>query len=202
MKVPLSLVAAAVVAAGAPGALGKPNGLKGGAPEGKSNNCESLYGGKLVPLRMIMNGGTASAQYGLVRTVCQVAVNGTLVQFGVEAAEPSIPTIAATMIKTAPTIDPSKVHTSANPAMAYCAAYGGAEADFVAMDLSFTEKKVGQTDMCVFGDGSMASAWSLAYIGWAAESGTKGDGFLAIREKVSNKQVFLGVHVPGNIFKD
>ena len=61
---------------------------------------------------------------------------------------------------------------------------------------------VGQTDMCVFGDGSMASAWSLAFIGWASESGTKGDGFLAIREKVSDAQVFLGVHVPGNIFKD
>jgi putative hemolysin len=201
MKVPLSLVAAAVVAAaGAPGAVGKPNGLKGGAPNGKSNNCESLYGGKLVPLRMVDNQGTASAQYGLVRTVCQVAVNGTLVQFGVEAADPSIPTIAATMIKTAPAIDASKVHTSANPAMVYCAAYGGAEAGFVALGLSFAEK-AGQTDMCVFGDGSMASAWSLAYIGWAAEGGAQGDGFLAIRDKVADAQVFNGVHVPGNIFK-
>ena len=193
-----------VAAAGAPGAVGKPNGLKGGAPEGESNthagHCKSVYGGKVVPVRMVNNQGTASAQYGLVRTVCLVDVGGTLVQFGLEAADPSIPTIAATMMKTAPAIDASKVHTKGNPAMAYCAAYGGAEAGFVAMDLSFVEKE-GQTDMCVFGDGSMASAWSLAYIGWAAERGTQGDGFLAIRNKVSDTQVFDGVAAPGDIFK-
>jgi putative hemolysin len=129
-----------------------------------------------------------------------VVNNRTLVQFGVEAADPSVPTIAATMIKTAPAIDARKVHTKANPAMVYCAAYGGAEAGFVKLDLSFVEKE-GQTDMCVFGDGSMASAWSLAYIGWAARMGTKGDGFLAIRDKVSEAQVFDGVHAPGDIFK-
>jgi putative hemolysin len=194
MKVVVSLAAAAVIAAsGAPGVLGTSHGLKG------ANHCKLRYGGSQVDLRMVENGGTALAQYGLVRTACQVKVNGTLVTFGVEAADPSVPTIAATMMKTAPAIDAAKVHTTANPAMVYCAAYGGAEAGFVAVGLSF-EQKLGQTDMCVFGDGSMASAWSLAYLGWAAE-GDASDGFQAIRDKVSQAQVFRGVRVPGNIFE-
>jgi hypothetical protein len=195
MKVPLTLAAAAVIAAsGAPAVLGKSLGLKG------ANHCKSLYGGVLVQLRMVDNQGTAAEQDGLVRTVCQVNVNDTLVAFGVEAADPNLPTIAATMMKTAPAIDWKKVNTKGkNPAMAFCAGYGGAEAGFVAVDLSFTQK-LGQTDMCVFGDGSMASAWSLAYLGWAAE-GSESDGFLAIRDQVSDAQVFRGVYVPGNIFK-
>jgi hypothetical protein len=191
MKVPLSLTAAVIAASGAPAVLG--HSLKG------ANDCKSIYGGKLVPMQMVDNGGTSWAQYGLVRTVCQVNVNGTLVAFGVEAADPSVPTIAATMMKTAPAIDSAKVNTTGNPAMVYCAAYGGAEAGFVALGLSF-EQKLGQTDMCVFGDGSMASAWSLAYLGWATE-GDENDGFQAIRNKVSHKQVFRGVRVPGNIFE-
>ena len=195
MKVPLTFAAAVVIAAS--GAQGKksPKLMK------EANYCESLYGGELVPLRVVDNGGTPRAQYGLVRTVCQVNVNDTLVAFGVEAADPSVPTIAATMMKTAPAIDVAKVNSTApNPAMKYCAEYGGAEAGFVAVDLSFTQKLGDQFDMCVFGDGSMASAWSLAYLGWAAE-GSKSDGFLAIRDQVSDAQVFRGVYVPGNIFK-
>jgi putative hemolysin len=189
MKVPLTLAAAAVIAAsGAPAVLGKSLGLKG------ANHCKSLYGGELVQLRMVDNQGTAAEQVGLVRTVCQVNVNDTLVAFGVEAADPNLPTIAATMMKTAPPINTKKVNTTGNPAMAYCAGYGGAEAGFVAVSLSFTQK-LGQTDMCVFGDGSMASAWSLAYLGWG-----ESDGFQAIRDQVSDAQVFKGVYPPGKIF--
>ena len=160
-----------------------------------SSHCVALYNGTVVKTQMTDNVGAPYEQRGLVRELCVVNVQGNVVAFGVEVADPSTPTIAATMLKTAPPIDTSKVIGNGNPAMAYCQGYGGAEAGFVALDLSFQIEE-GQSDMCVFGDGSMASAWSLAYVGWSKP----GDGWWAIRQQVSDKQIFLGVTAPGNIF--
>jgi hypothetical protein len=80
--------------------------------------------------------------------------------------------------------------------MVYCLlAYGGAEAAFVSLNLRFTEA-LGLSEVCVFGDGSMASAWSIAYL----STSTPADGWRAIRDQISSEQVFLGVTAPGNIF--
>jgi hypothetical protein len=65
------------------------------------------------------------------------------------------------MLKTARAVDPAKVPISGNPATAICRRYGGADSAFVAFNLFFTDA-VGASDMCVFGDGSKISAWSLA----------------------------------------
>jgi hypothetical protein len=189
MKLSLFVAASAVAAAAAE----PTSGLRGGASS--PSLCEKLYNGTLIELQMISNQGHSYAQYGIVRKVCQVNVNGNLIEFGVEAADPKLPTIAATMLKTAPAVDPNKVKTSGNPAMVYCLAYGGAEAAFVSTNLHFTEA-LGQTDACVFGDGSMASAWSIAYLA----SSAPGDGWRAIRDQISSEQVFLGVTAPGDIF--
>ncbi len=99
------------------------------------------------------------------------------------------------MRKSAPAVDPNKVKTSGSPAMVYCLAYGSAEAAFVSPNLHLTEA-LGQTDACVLGDGSMASAWSIAYLAMSAP----GDGWRAIRDQISREQVIVGVTAPGDIF--
>jgi hypothetical protein len=187
----LSLCAAAVAVAAV--AAEPTSGLRGGASSHSA--CEKLYNGTVIELQMISSQGSSYAQYGIVRKVCQVNVTGNMVEFGVEAANPKLPTIAATMLKTARAVDPSKVKASGNPSLVYCQAYGGAEAAFVSQNLRFTEVQ-GQSDQCVFGDGSMASAWSIAYLAMS----TPGDGWRAIRDQISSEQVFLGVTAPGDIF--
>ena len=161
------------------------------------NYCESSFNGKVVQVQMVSNARQPNAQYGLVHDFCKIDVNGTQVVLGLENVDPKVPTIAATMLKTASAVDPAKLQTHGNPATAICRGYGGADASFVAFSLFFTDA-VGAYDMCVFGDGSMVSAWSLAYVGSSQED--TDSPFQAIRDAVSDDQVLLGVKPPGDIF--
>ena len=163
------------------------------------NYCESSFNGKVVHIQMVSNAGQPNAQYGLVHDFCKIDVNGTQVVLGLENVNPKVPTIAATMLKTARAVDPAKVQTHGNPATVICSGYGGADAAFVAFSLFFTDA-VGASDMCVFGDGSMVSAWSLAYVGSSQED--TDSPFQVVRDAVSDEQVLLGVKPPGDIFAD
>jgi hypothetical protein len=193
MKVAMVVAAASAVAAsGAPA-------IRGGSQISSqlARYCESNFKGEVVQIQMVSNARLPDAQYGVVHDFCKIDVNGTQVVIGLENVDPKVPTIAATMLKTARAVDPAKVRTHGNPATAICQGYGGADAAFVAFSLFFTDAG-GAADMCVFGDGSKISAWSLAYAGTAQEDA----GFQAIRDAVTDQQVFLGVKPPGNIFVD
>ena len=188
MKLSLCAAAAAVAAVAA-------------EPTSGPSDCEKLYNGTVIELQMISTQGK-NYQYGIVREVCQVIVAGGMVEFGIEAADPTLPTIAATMLKTAPAVDPNKVGKGIHLSSVFCQAYGGAEAAFVSPQLNFMEAR-GQSDQsdlwhwqCVFGDGSMTSSYSIADLAMSAP----GDGLRAIRDQISSEQVFLGVTAPGDIF--
>jgi hypothetical protein len=195
MKVAMVVAAASAVAAsGAPA-------IRGGSQINSqlAKYCESNFKGEVVQIQMVSNARLPDAQYGVVQDFCKIDVNGTQVAIGLENVDPKVPTIAATMLKTARAVDPAKVPTHGNPATAICQGYGGADAAFVAFNLFFTDA-VGATDMCVFGDGSKISAWSLVYAGTAQEDADS--PFQAIRDAVTDQQVFLNVKPPGNIFVD
>ena len=192
------VIAAATAAAvsGAPAVRGgsQPNSQPGSQ---LVNHCASNFKGEVVQLQMVSNAQQPNVQYGLVHDFCKIDVNGTQVLLGLENVDPKVPTIAATMLKTARAVDPAKLQTHGNPATEICRGYGGADAAFVAFSLFFTDA-VGASDMCVFGDGSMVSAWSLAYVGSSQEEADS--PFQAVRDAVSDEQVLLGVKPPGDIF--
>ena len=89
------------------------------------------------------------------------------------------PSIAATYIKILPEIDSHSTlwkGSLMNPSYNVCKNLGGTAIAFVASG-GFANV-LGQTDACVFGDGSMVSAWSLIYMANHRE------GYDLIKEKV------------------
>ena len=70
----------------------------------------------------------------------------------------------------------------ANPAWNVCKNLGGAESGF-AVPSSYTDD-LGQSDICVFGDGSMVSAWSLIYMANHRE------GYDAVKAEVRAEPLF------------
>ena len=199
IEMKFAVVIAAATAAAVSGAPAVRGGSQPASQSGSQlvNHCASNFEGEVVQLQMVSNAQQPNAQFGLVHDFCKIDANGTQVLLGLENVDPKVPTIAATMLKTARAVDPAKLQTHGNPAIAICRGYGGADAAFVAFSLFFTDA-VGASDMCVFGDGSMVSAWTLAYVGSSHEEADS--PFQAIRDAVSDEQVLLGVKPPGNIF--
>jgi hypothetical protein len=66
----------------------------------------------------------------------------------------------------------------ANPSLNVCQLLHGSEIAFAAMDGGFSDDK-GQLDICVFGDGSSISAWTMIY----AAQGSRKDISRFIRSK-------------------
>lgn len=77
------------------------------------------------------------------------------------------PTIAATYIKKLVLTESSIIPTSpyANPSLNVCEALHGSEIGFSVLGGGFTDN-LGQSDICIFGDGSSISAWTLIYAGY------------------------------------
>jgi hypothetical protein len=199
MKVAMFIAAASAVAASGAPAL-----RAGSEPDSEPDSqlaeyCESNFKGVVVQIQMVSDAHLPDAQYGVVDDFCEIDINGTQVVIGLENVDPNVPTIAATMLKTARAVDPAKMPTYGYPATAICQGYGGTDAAFVALNPGFTDAGEA-TDVCVFGDGSKISAWLLAYAGTAV--GDADSPFQAIRDAVADQQVFLGVTPPGDIFVD
>jgi hypothetical protein len=140
--------------------------------------------------RQVINSGPSTPQPGLSDLFCHIAYpDGTSALLGLSTALPTVPTIAATFLKTSPPVNFTALNVTggANPANPLCTAYGGAQASNVGF-LSFTNAQ-GATDMCVFGDGSRVSAFTLAYVSLAAP----GSYFAALRAAIYPAQVFFGI---------
>ena len=74
--------------------------------------------------------------------------------------------LAATFMKKLPQLEntsPLWKGEYANPSLNVCKNIGGSSISFHVISGGFTNR-YGQNDICVFGDGSMVSAWSLIYM--------------------------------------
>lgn len=121
---------------------------------------------------------------GNSRKFCTFYIDNGIVQIGLETFASDTPSIAATYIKTLPEItEDSQLFQGlyTNPSHNFCKNLGGTMASFV-IPGSFSNN-LGQADICVFGDGSMVSAWSLIYMA------NHRDGYDAIKNQVKAKSL-------------
>ncbi len=102
---------------------------------------------------------------GNSRAFCNFTLENAFISIGLETFSDDTPSIAATFMKQMGVIgsaSPLWKGKFANPSLSVCKNLGGATIGFVANG-GFSNP-LGQTDICVFGDGSMVSAWSLIYM--------------------------------------
>ncbi|WP_419419690.1 hypothetical protein ACNVED_14490 [Legionella sp. D16C41] len=103
---------------------------------------------------------------GFKKDFCTFKIDGGFIAVGLETfASPEL-NIAATLIKKLPPIpsnSPLFKGNYDNPSLNFCKNIGGASIVFLVPNGGFSNA-LGQTDICVFGDGSMISSWSLIYI--------------------------------------
>jgi hypothetical protein len=131
--------------------------------EDESYYCSSLGG---TVEEMAVNFSTISGRVvGPSRLFCIFTPDNGTIAIGLETFASDRPSIAATYIKTLAEITPDSplfTGTYSNPSHNVCKNLGGAMVGFL-MSGGFTDVK-GESDICVFGDGSMVSAWSLIYM--------------------------------------
>ena len=126
---------------------------------------------------------------GQTKMFCNFYPDGGFLTIGLETFASEVPSIAATFIKKMPEITGSSSWVKGPyPAWAQniCKNIGGAMISFVAAG-GFSNPS-GQTDICVFGDGSMVSGWSLVYMA------NHRAGYDEIKDKV--KALPLNIPIP------
>jgi hypothetical protein len=102
---------------------------------------------------------------GLTKQFCQFRVDNGTLSIGLETFSSMQANIAATYAKTLGPLDensPLWDGHAGNPSLNVCKNLGGSSIGFFSNG-GFANA-LGQSDICVFGDASMISAWSLIYI--------------------------------------
>jgi hypothetical protein len=106
--------------------------------------------------------------YGLQKRFCTFQKDGGFIAIGLNAFGSKKPNLAATYIKAMPTISKNSPLWSGefeNPSMNVCKNIGGSNIIYSVKGVGGAfENNIGDNDICVFGDGSMVSAWSLIYM--------------------------------------
>lgn len=105
-------------------------------------------------------------EIGFTKSFCHFTLKNASVLIGLETFASDFPNIAATYMKNLKEITPDSPlwnGNSSNKALNLCKNLGGAEIGFVAGGGGFVDA-LGESDVCVFGDGSMVSSWSLYYM--------------------------------------
>ena len=128
---------------------------------------------------------------GQTRMFCEFNVDNGFIAIGLETFASSIPSIAATYIKKLDKISSESrlwKGASSNPAHNVCKNLGGSEIGFVSNG-GFTNS-LGESDICVFGDGSMVSGWSLIYMANHRE------GYDAVKNQVKAEP--LSINIPSS----
>lgn len=108
---------------------------------------------------------SAGKATGLTKSFCTFGVDDGVIAIGLETFASSAPSIAATYMKNLGELSESSPlwkGNAANPSHNVCRNLGGSSIGFVAGG-GFTNQW-GESDICVFGDGSMVSGWSLIYM--------------------------------------
>lgn len=102
---------------------------------------------------------------GQSKLFCNFYTNKGFQAIGLETFSSDKPSIAATYIKKLKDISknsPLWLGQYSNPATNVCKNLGGAAVEFITNG-GFSNK-LGQSGICVFGDGSMVSSWTLIYM--------------------------------------
>lgn len=125
---------------------------------------------------------------GQSKIFCNFSVDNGFISIGLETFSADEPSIAATfMKKMRPIKDNSPLWEGkfTNPSHNVCKNIGGAGIGFITSG-GFTNP-LGQTDICVFGDGSMVSGWSLIYMANHRE------GYDAVKDQVRAEPMSIPV---------
>ncbi len=123
--------------------------------------CQSTGG---TVIRMVAQFDTHSGFVnGVTKEFCKYKNHGNLAFVGLDTLS-TAPTLAATytMKLVIDKTKPLPVRPYANPAMNVCSDLHGTEVAFSVLDGGFADK-TGQADICVFGDGSSISGWTMVY---------------------------------------
>jgi hypothetical protein len=143
------------------------------------NTCTSI-GGKVEPMEMIYNTSQGSIK-GFIKKFCVFTIDNGYAVIGLSSMNSSKPNIAASYVKTLGNINESSplwLGDDSNPSHNVCKNLGGTVSLFAAPG-SFTST-LGENDVCVFGDGSMISGWTLIYIA------NERDGYHLIKDNISS----------------
>lgn len=103
--------------------------------------------------------------YGFDKKFCTFDKDNGSIVVGLKTFASERPNLGATLIQKLPKIEASSPlwkGNYANPSLNVCKNMGGSSISFFVMSGGFTSS-LGQNDVCVFGDGSMVSAWTLVY---------------------------------------
>ena len=126
---------------------------------------------------------------GQSKPFCNFNLDNAFISIGLETFASDKPSIAATYIKSLDEISNGSLlwkGASSNPSSNVCKNLGGATIGFVAGG-GFANR-LGQSDICVFGDGSMVSGWSLIYMA------ARREGYNDIKNKVKANP--LNIYIP------
>lgn len=103
---------------------------------------------------------------GLAETFCTFIIDKGFIVIGLKTFGSDKANIAASYIKTLPELKPDSPLWQgpySNPSLNVCKNLGGANIGFNLPSGGFSNR-LGESDVCVFGDGSMVSGWSLIYM--------------------------------------
>ncbi len=126
--------------------------------------------------------------YGNQKIFCTFQIDQGFIAIGLASFASKTPNIAATLIKKLPPIPPDSPlfnGSYSNPALNFCKNLGGSNIAFFANGGFANE--LGETDICVFGDGSMVSGWSLIYIA------NNRPGYDIVREKTRAESLDIDI---------
>ena len=139
-----------------------------------------------MPAELATGNGIVEGQSKLF---CTFSPDHGFISIGLETFAALEPSIAATYMKKLSEIgsdSPLWEGKYTNPSANVCKNLGGASIGFVTSG-GFANY-LGQTDMCVFGDASMVSAWSLIYMANHRE------GYDEVKNKVKSEP--LNIYIP------
>ena len=122
-------------------------------------------GGSVTPMTTWYS-GPAGTTSGWTQLFCTFERDKGYIVIGLETFASSHPNIAATYMKILPELgDNSSLFQGGahNPSYNVCQNLGGTAMNYK-QNGTFRSDGGGDSDICVFGDGSMVSAWSLIYM--------------------------------------
>jgi hypothetical protein len=128
-----------------------------------SQYCLST-GGKVVDLNAKFSTLSGDVD-GLSKAFCQYQTDGNIEMIGLDTLASTSPSLGATYAKSL-TLDPSRPLPEkpyANPSLNVCERLKGSSIAFYVCSGGFSNES-GEYDICVFGDGSSISAWTLIYL--------------------------------------
>ncbi len=124
---------------------------------------------------------------GFSKTFCTFNISGGFINIGLATFASYKSNIGATWIKTLKPLtkdSPLLNGPYSNPSLNLCQNLGGSSVSFNVMSGGF-KNHLGFSDVCVFGDGSMVSGWSLIYMANGRE------GYGVVKNAVPSKPLLI-----------